>query len=83
MRRIVIALVMLSGCVDSAMPQCIDVCHEAVSGPTDYWASCGVRDATCAPSGARPFACHLDDEPTCVCRFGPDGTVTALCGRPD
>lgn len=92
--RMVLLLVVsaIAGCVDAAepLPRCAEMasCGAAILGPGDNLVACGDGseiDAVCAaprgPTDTTPVrtACRVAMQDTCVCRFGADGVVTALC----
>jgi hypothetical protein len=85
MRTVLVSL-LLVGCMDSTpkdLPRCTEVrsCRAAVSGPGESWVLCGPGDemeAVCDDAES----CRVSRQDNCVCRFGADGAVTALCYTP-
>jgi hypothetical protein len=93
MRLVFAVSLLMAGCMDSSasiadLPRCAEMtsCRAAISGPGENWLLCGAGaefEAECAPPLGSTEACRVERQDPCVCRFGADGVVTALCHSVD
>jgi hypothetical protein len=86
MRLVFVVSLLLAGCMDSSasiadLPRCAEMtsCRAAISGPGESWIRCGAGGEIEAECGTPATACRVEREDSCICRFGEDGIVTALC----